>query len=321
MSDLKSLFHLKPSEAETKSFHENASKLASEDHVKFLHEAVRFIDKDKIHETGTSLADRFHEHKVTERQSPPWHLVPEVGEEDLQFEQRTSWQNSGGNQLIYPLKLYKPKSLDHLIYIVQQAEAKGCRVKAVGSKHAWSDVAMSTDFMVDTHGLNAVLPIENEMNMIHQDILAEYLNKEDKETIFQVEGGIRIRELNEELFKRGLALINMGGFDEQTIVGAASTSTHGTGVKLEPVSDAILSLTLVSTCGDVYRIEPSKGITIRHEFVKKYPHIKLIKDDEIFHSVAVSMGSMGIIYSIILKVRASYHLKEPGCYRLENGGN
>jgi len=247
---------------------------------------------------------------IVEKKNIAWNFPSDLSEGNLQCFERKRWVNKGGNQEVYPLKLFKPTCLEHLIYIIQSAEKDGCRIKAVGSRHAWSDVAMSTDYMIDTHGLNAILPIEKEMDVIDSQKLANILDDDQEETIFQVEGGIKIRDLNNALFERNLALLNMGGFDEQTIVGAASTSTHGTGVTLAPLCDVILSLTLVTTCGEIYRIEPTNGITHREQFISQYPHIHLIKNDEIFHSVGVSLGTMGIIYSVIIKVRKSYYLNE-----------
>ena len=46
-----------------------------------------------------------------------------------------------------------------------------------------------------------------------------------------VEAGITLRELGPELAERGLALENQGDVDAQTIAGAISTATHGTGAR------------------------------------------------------------------------------------------
>jgi hypothetical protein len=105
----------------------------------------------------------------------------------------------------------------------------------------------------------------------------------------------------------------MGGYDEHTIAGAISTSTHGSGIQFGPLSEFVETIELVSEGGVVYRIEPSQGITNRAEYEKIYPDQnarKLIQNDDWFNAVVVSMGCMGVIYSLILRVTQKYWLKE-----------
>ena len=69
-------------------------------------------------------------------------------------------------------------------------------------------------------------------------------------------GGTHLRDLNAALDARGLALPQMGGYDEQTIAGVVSTSTHGSGLNWGPFPDFVRSLELVVAGGEVVRIEP-----------------------------------------------------------------
>ncbi len=132
----------------------------------------------------------------------------------------------------------------------------------------------------------------------------------DTTTLVQVESGIRVRDLNQELDKRGLALPNMGGYDGQTIVGVISTSTHGSGIEFGPFENIVESLELVGEGGIVYRIEPKKGVTNRGAFKRKYPDRQLIQDDDWFNAVVMSMGCMGVFYSVMLRVEQKFWLKE-----------
>jgi L-gulono-1,4-lactone dehydrogenase len=213
---------------------------------------------------------------------------------------RQTWENCTGNQLVQPLQYFRPTSLDETLSIIRLAASKNCRLKAIGSGHSFSDVAVTTDFLVDTHGLNQKLDIE-------EDLLKD---PRDASHLFKSECGILIKDLNSALDAAGLALMNMGGYDGQTIIGAISTSTHGSGLGLEPLSSAVASLTLAAADGRVYQIEPAAGITDPVKFNAKHPEIVLKQDDDWFHSTVVSLGCMGVVYSVTLWVIPKYWLSE-----------
>src|ERR687898_513035 len=83
---------------------------------------------------------------------------------------RTRWKNHTGNQGVDPLRIYKPTTLDELVAIVQEAERLRCTVRAVGSGHSWSDVALTTGFLVETHGLKR--PLELEADLLRPESIA-----------------------------------------------------------------------------------------------------------------------------------------------------
>jgi hypothetical protein len=213
---------------------------------------------------------------------------------------RQTWENCTGNQVVQPLGYFRPTSLDDLRQIVQQARASNSKVKAIGSGHSFSDITLTTDFLIDTHGLNHTLPLEAEL--LKDGIPSGNL--------FKTECGIIIQDLNDTLDQKGLGLINMGGYDGQTIAGVISTSTHGSGITLGALSSAVVSLVLLTADNKLIQIEPANGITDPAKFKNAHPEIELKQDDDWFHSVAVSMGCMGIIYAVTLQVRERYWLTE-----------
>ncbi|MFQ5708599.1 MAG: D-arabinono-1,4-lactone oxidase [bacterium] len=218
----------------------------------------------------------------------------------MKFKTRKTWKNDSENQVVQPLRQYQPRSLKEVIQIVQEAEKHNLQVKAIGSGHSWSDVVVTTDCLVKPERLNKVLRLDT--SLLNDSV--------DTSDLIHVESGLSIRDLNKELDSRGLALPNMGGYDAQTIIGAISTSTHGSGIELGPFDTIVASLELVSDGGTVYRIEPTDGITNQTEFNKKYPDRKLIQDDEWLNAAVVSMGCMGVIYSVILHVVKKFWLEE-----------
>ena len=166
----------------------------------------------------------------------------------LDCRKRKSWSNYVGTQTAEPLALCAPGSSGVVASIVTETGSRRLSVKAVGSGHAWSDVALTDGVMVLPDNLRSVLPLERET-----------LKPSAPALLFRVESGITIRQLNEALAASGLGLINMGGYDGQTIAGATSTATHGSGIEFPPLCDVIESIEIIPSDGHLYRIEPSSG--------------------------------------------------------------
>jgi hypothetical protein len=216
--------------------------------------------------------------------------------------ERKRWRNDTGNQRIYPLCQKTPTTLAQLCEIVREAEDDGVTVRAVGSGHSWSDVALTEGILVRPDGLRK--PLEIAEASLQTGAGAP------EETLVQVQAGMTIAELNAYLQARELALPNMGGFDGQTVAGVISTSTHGSGIAFGPLSDLVRSLEMVAARGTVYRIEPSDGPTDAAAYRAAHPDDRLVQDDDWFDAAVVGIGCMGLIYSVILAVRPLFYLRE-----------
>ncbi|HEV2874163.1 MAG TPA: D-arabinono-1,4-lactone oxidase, partial [Thermoleophilaceae bacterium] len=94
-----------------------------------------------------------------------------------------------------------------------------------------------------------------------------------------VEAGITIRELGPALAERGLALENQGDVDAQTIAGAISTATHGTGGRFANISSQVTGVRLVTAGGDV----------------------KTIREGDDLLAARVSLGALGAIAAVTLR--------------------
>jgi L-gulono-1,4-lactone dehydrogenase len=66
-----------------------------------------------------------------------------------------------------------------------------------------------------------------------------------------VEAGITLHDLGEELRDRGLAMENQGDVDPQTLAGAISTATHGTGGGFGNLSSQVVGVRLVDGTGEL----------------------------------------------------------------------
>jgi len=253
---------------------------------------------------------------------------------------RRKWSNWYGNHFSEPLKFFVPgngdyenftpkdesckwydfKGLLEVSELVKNAEKENRKVRAVGSGHALTAVAQCEDFLVCTQNMNMTQrPAIQWIKEAYRngfDVEVDFGNKKtsEKHCLFETGGGTKIRHLIQALTLHDLALINQGGSSIQSITGAISTSTHGSGIGIGPVSVFAKSMTIVGKGGKIFRVEPSDGITDPVEFnnddqVKKYG-IELIQEDEKFNSVMVGIGSIGIVFSMILEAQPNYRLFE-----------
>lgn len=178
------------------------------------------------------------------------------------------WSNWAGDQLCAPSSIVRPTSEAELADVVAQAAKRGERVRAVGSGHSFTDCACTDGVMLDLTGLQRVVGSDPEKNLV------------------TVEGGAKLRQLGPQLERLGLGLENQGDVDPQSITGATSTATHGTGLRFTNLSANIVSLRLVTAGGEVLSL--SEG------------------DDYLAARVAV--GALGIISQVTLRVAPLFTL-------------
>jgi L-gulonolactone oxidase len=185
---------------------------------------------------------------------------------------RGHWHNWAGNQQCAPARVEHPASEDEIAAIVRAAAAAGERVKAVGAGHSFTAIALT-----DGH----LLSLEKYGRMLGHDA--------DKHTV-AVQSGIRLADLNIELHKLGLAMPNLGDIAYQSIAGATSTATHGTGAKLGGLATQIAGMRIVAGDGSV--IECSET-----------------QEPEVFHAARVGVGALGIVSKVTLQCVPAFNLR------------
>lgn len=253
---------------------------------------------------------------------------------------RRKWANWFGNHFSEPLQFFVPgngeyknfspqdprcgtydySGLEEVCSLVRLAEKNGRKIRAIGSGHALTAVAQCEDYLVCTQDMNMTQrPAREWIKEAFRDgfeVEVNFGNQKNTEThyLFETGGGTKIRHLIQALTHHQLALINQGGSSIQSITGAIATSTHGSGIGIGPVSAFAKSMTIVGKGGKVYRVEPREGITDPEAFQKderiKQHGITLIQDDEKFNAVMVGIGSVGIVFSMILEAQPDYRLFE-----------
>jgi FAD-linked oxidoreductase len=178
------------------------------------------------------------------------------------------WSNWAGNQQCAPAWVEHPAGAAALGDVVRRAVAAGRRVKVVGSGHSFTDIAVAPPDAVQVvlDRCDAVLSVDRERQQV------------------TVEAGITIAALNRLLAAEGLALPNLGDIAYQTISGAISTATHGTGVRLGGLATQVVSMELVAADGSV------------------------VSDDETMAVGRVGLGALGIVSTVTLQCVPAFRL-------------
>ncbi|MFK7919383.1 MAG: D-arabinono-1,4-lactone oxidase [Ilumatobacter sp.] len=180
-----------------------------------------------------------------------------------------STKNWAGNQRCVPTQVHLPTSVADVSRIVAAAHAAGERVKAIGGGHSFTDVAMTDGHLLSLDEMNQMVSVDGN------DVT--------------VQAGIRLYDLNEQLFQRGLAMPNLGDIDQQSIAGAIGTATHGTGTGLGNIATTIVGIELVTGDGTIRRADEEH-------------------DPELLRVARVGLGALGIVTEVTLRCVPAFNL-------------
>jgi L-gulono-1,4-lactone dehydrogenase len=174
-------------------------------------------------------------------------------------------RNWGRTWSFTPDRRVAPTSVDELKRVVRQA--RGIRV--VGAGHSWSRGVVTEDTLVSLDGMSRVLRVDRDALRV------------------TVQAGIRLDDLIRELEGRGLALANLGSIASQSLAGATSTGTHGTGLGFKCLSDQIQSLSLVDGRGEDRVVD---------------------REHADFPAIAVGLGAFGVVHEMTLAVVPAFQM-------------
>ena len=183
-----------------------------------------------------------------------------------------SWINWAGNQQSKPVRIERPTSELEVVEVVRRAVAERLRVKVVGSGHSFTGIAVPDEVMVDLTRMNRVVNVDHTRGVI------------------TVQAGIVLSDLNAYLELHQLSMPNLGDVTYQTLAGAVSTSTHGTGLQRTGLAAQIRAFKLVTASGEILTCDPEQNT-------------------EIFHCGRVSLGALGVITEVTLNVVPAFNLR------------
>ena len=181
-------------------------------------------------------------------------------------------KNFGRNQVFQPSAAYTPADEREVLQILDRH--RGQRIRAIGRLHSWSDAVLNNGVLLDLRRLNDIR-----------------LQPDGDQFVATVGAGCQIKRLLKELDRDGVTLHSLGLITEQTIAGAISTGTHGSG--RHSMSHYVVGVRLA-------RYDTSTG----RAFIEE------LSSGEQLHAARCSLGSLGIILSVKFRCRAQYNVEE-----------
>ena len=179
---------------------------------------------------------------------------------------RNNW---AGNITFNADKWNAPASIAEL----QEIVAKTDRVRAVGTRHSFSEIANSQHTLVSMEHLNRIISLDKERLSV------------------TVEAGIRYGELGQYLNNHGFALHNLASLVHIGVVGACATATHGSGLTNGNLSTAVSGIEMLKPDGTCFYID---------------------RDDDVdmFEGLVVGLGVAGIVSKIRLDIEPAFQVQQ-----------
>jgi FAD-linked oxidoreductase len=182
------------------------------------------------------------------------------------------WKNWSGNVECNPKSIKYPSSEEEVIKIVKEAKSNGQKIRVVGSGHSFTAVVATDQVLLSLDKMQGLIGVDKNLDQA------------------EVWAGTKLKALGDILFDNGLAQENMGDINVQSIAGALSTGTHGTGASLGTLSTQIVEVTFVNGNGELKTVSA--------------------KDGDLFDAARISLGLLGVITRMKLQLVKAYKLEE-----------
>jgi L-gulonolactone oxidase len=181
------------------------------------------------------------------------------------------WSNWAGDQHCSPAEIERPGTREELAEVVRRAGEQGMAVRASGSGHSFTEIALTDGVMIRCDRLDRVLSVDRDAGLV------------------KVEAGIVLGELNRKLDGFGLAFENLGDIDRQTLAGSIATGTHGTGARFRSVSGQIEAVDLVLADGSSLEISAES-------------------DPAALAAARIGLGVLGLAYAVTIRAVPAFTL-------------
>ncbi|WP_353810466.1 D-arabinono-1,4-lactone oxidase [Agromyces sp. SYSU T00194] len=174
-----------------------------------------------------------------------------------------TWRNWGRTERVRPQRVERPATPEAVQRAVQAAGRAGMRIKPVGASHSFSGIAVAPDVQLDLDDLSGLVDVDRAA--VRATLLA----------------GTRLFRVPALLAPHGLAMQNLGDIDRQSIAGATSTGTHGTGAAFGGLATRIAGARLVTGTGELLTVN-------EHEHPELLPAVRL------------GLGALGVLVELTI---------------------
>jgi xylitol oxidase len=190
------------------------------------------------------------------------------------FSFQNKLKNWAGNVEYSTNNISYPTSVEE----VQSLVKKFNKVKALGSRHCFNDIADSKSAFIGMEKMNKILSIDRTASTV------------------TVEGGVKYGHLCPYLENEGFALHNLASLPHISVAGACTTATHGSGVKNGNLSTSVTGLEFVAADGSVHTLTEKDNA-------------------EKFRGAVVGLGAIGVITKVTLALQPTFSMRQ---YVFEN---
>lgn len=183
-----------------------------------------------------------------------------------------AWRNWMGNLVCYPRAIVRPRSLGELQGAIAEAHRDRRKVRLYGAKHSWSSLVPTNDTLIDMKGLHRVLDVN------------------EAEGTVEIEAGATIGDLVNAADEKGWVVESTTVATHFTVGGVVATGSHGTGHKVDPMSDSPPPDRAFSDYIVSAKVVRSDGALVE---VKRH--------DPDMPALRCSLGALGVLYSVKVK--------------------
>lgn len=184
----------------------------------------------------------------------------------------TSWRNWSGLESAAGLEVVQPADAAEVAEVVRRARAAGRTVKSAGTGHSFTGIATPQHVHLRPERMRGILAVDRTAMTV------------------TARAGTQLKVFNAELARLGLSLHNMGDIAEQTLAGAISTGTHGTGGRAAGLAAQVVGVELVTGTGEVLRACATEN-------------------PDVLDLARVGLGALGVLTTITFAVEPVFLLR------------
>ncbi|WP_460798746.1 D-arabinono-1,4-lactone oxidase, partial [Nocardioides pacificus] len=182
------------------------------------------------------------------------------------------WRNWSGLESAHPQRVETPLDPSAVVAAVERARTERTTVKMAGTGHSFTAISAPDHTLLRPGGMSGIVAVDRDAMTV------------------TARAGTQLKTLNAELERHGLSLHNMGDIAEQTLAGAVSTGTHGTGGVVAGLGGQLAGLELVTGTGEVLRAS-------EHE------------NADVLDLARVGLGALGILTTVTFRVEPLFVLQ------------
>ncbi len=183
-----------------------------------------------------------------------------------------TWQNWARTERVRPTTVEYPSTIEAVRRSVRSAAARGRPIKAVGTGHSFTGIAVAPGTLLEMTELSGLVSVDRDRQRAR--LLA----------------GTRLHRIPALLAPYGLAMANLGDIDRQSISGAISTGTHGTGSRFGGIATQVVAATLVTADGELLTVSEDENA-------------------DLLPAVALGLGALGILVDVTIQCVPAFVLE------------